>query len=150
MRFSKKVEYALIAILHIARKEEGELTTARELSAEYNIPPEVLGKVMQRLARKKLIQSVQGIRGGYRLKMPIDRVNLSQIVDAIDGPIRIVSCVEKTDHRGCRQISYCNIKNPMALIQLKMESFLGQITLKDLEQKLLKSGNRASSVTSQS
>ena len=65
LRFSKKVEYALIAMLYMADKDPGELTTARELSDKYDISLELMGKLLQSLTRHDLITSVQGAKGGY-------------------------------------------------------------------------------------
>ncbi|MCB0259910.1 MAG: Rrf2 family transcriptional regulator, partial [Calditrichaeota bacterium] len=64
LKFSKKVEYALISMLYMAKREDGELTTSRELSQHFNIPQELAGKVLQSLARTGCIASVQGVKGG--------------------------------------------------------------------------------------
>jgi len=65
LRLSKKVEYGIIAIRHIASLDgRGTVTTAKEISDTYDISYELLAKVLQRLTKKGLIVSYQGVRAG--------------------------------------------------------------------------------------
>lgn len=136
MRLSKKVEYALIALLHMSEKRASELTTTRELSQEYQIPQELMGKILQRLAKQRIIRSVQGIKGGYSLHKPLEAVNISQIVELVDGPFRVVSCMSVKEKNRCIQWEDCRIKNPMEVIQRKLNNLFNGITLKDLQNEL--------------
>lgn len=136
LRISKKVEYALIGLLHMSQKDGQELTTAKELANTYHIPQELMGKVLQQLARRQLIQSVQGVKGGYKIRQSTEQITLSLIYDVIDGPFKIVSCIHKKDRLDCEQHNFCTIRNPMEIIQGKLEKFFEQLTLKDLEQEI--------------
>ena len=132
MRFSKKVEYALIAMVEMAQQSGySELVTARSLSKEYRIPPEILSKVLQKLTRIGLLQSVQGIKGGYTLAKPVDQINLLEVVESIDGPLRLVAC-NTGRPCDCEQFLFCNIQTPMQYIQDEFAQLLRTITLKDL------------------
>ena len=136
LRISKKVEYALIGLLHMSHKNGQTLTTAKELASTYHIPRELMGKVLQKLARRELIQSVQGVKGGYKIKRPAQQITLNLICEVIDGPFKIVSCIHKTKRLNCEQHYFCTIRNPMEIIQGKLEIFFEQLTLKDLEQEI--------------
>ncbi len=133
IKLSKKVEYALIAMIYMSEKDQGKLTTARELSQQFNIPSELLGKVLQHLARKGLIVSVQGVKGGYQLPRPLDQISLAEVITSVDGPIQLVNCGDPVE-RDCEQFDFCNIRSPMEQIQSSLFQFLNQITLKDLQQ----------------
>lgn len=137
LKLSKKVEYALISLLHISERQPEELTTARELSEFYNIPQELLGKVLQRLSRAGYICSIQGVKGGYFLEQPLERLSVDQIIQVVDGPIKIVNCVEKeiTDC-SCRQKEFCIIRNPMDIIQQKLENFFKMISLQEIKEEM--------------
>ena len=137
LRLTKKVEYALIALLHMSEKRNNELTTAKELSRYYHIPQELMGKVLQQLSKRNFIHSVQGVKGGYRLEKPLEKVKISHVVNIVDGPIKIVDCVNHNEKCNCQQISFCNIKDPMGIIQHKLEYFFNTLTLKDLRQELV-------------
>ena len=131
MKFSKKVEYALIALLHIAKKSNGELTTARELSEKFTISLELIGKILQSLVKSRLIFSVQGVKGGYYLARPIDQINLFEVIRSIDGPIALTDCIASGDPESCERGSNCLIRNSMNDIQEKIMNLLEQINLKD-------------------
>ena len=64
LRLSKKAEYALMALKDLASRSETEAASAREIASRYGIPVELMAKVLQRLARCKLLVSQHGTRGG--------------------------------------------------------------------------------------
>ncbi len=136
-KISKKVEYALISLLYMADREEGELTTARELSEIFNIPQEIGGKVLQTLTRGGFISSVQGVKGGYQLAIPAERIVVTDVINAVEGPLQVVGCVIDADSCTCDQLNYCNIRNPMESIQLKLIQFFNTISIKDLQQNTI-------------
>jgi Rrf2 family protein len=89
LRLSKKSDYALMAVKHLAlRSDGGASSSAREMSEAYDIPLELLAKVLQRLVRARLLVSVQGTRGGYRLGRPATAISVADVIQAVDGPVR--------------------------------------------------------------
>jgi len=134
MKFSKKVEYALIALLYISKKPAGELTTARELSNKFNISIELMGKILQSLVKSGLIISVQGVKGGYYLAIPMDQIRVTSVVAAIDGPIALTDCIANGDIASCERGHNCLIRKSMEHIQSKLVNLLDEITLKDFHK----------------
>ena len=136
LKLNKKVEYALIAMLHMAEKAPGQLTTARELSETFHIPLQMTGKVLQRLAKQGLIRSVQGVKGGYQIEQSLHNISISSVVLAIEGPTYLVKCIRKTPNPvcGCDQNHACNIKSAMVTIQHKLRTFFNTISLQDLQE----------------
>lgn len=118
----------------MATLESDQLTTSRELAESFNIPPELIGKVLQQLAKSDFIRSVQGVRGGYQLAKSPDKINLTHIIQVVDGPIRVVKCVDSARSCTCDQLDFCNIRNPMETLQLLLVDALSKITLKDLQE----------------
>ena len=86
-RLSKKSDYGLIALKHLAQHAE-ESVSAREIAAQYHIPAELLAKVLQRLARKGLLVSQQGTNGGYVLAKDPATISIVDVVEALEGPIQ--------------------------------------------------------------
>ena len=72
LRLSKKADYALIAMKHLALRGDRGSSSAREIAEQYDIPIELMAKVLQRLVRRGLLASQQGTRGGYQLARPAD------------------------------------------------------------------------------
>jgi Rrf2 family protein len=135
LKLSKKVEYGLISMMHMDSVQNGDLATARELSDQYNIPAELLGKVLQSLAKGQLIVSAQGAKGGYRLARPLDRVTLGEVVEAVEGPMHITAC--QGDPSCCEQYSTCNIKRPVFQVQKQLTDYMYGLPLSSFRSTLL-------------
>jgi Rrf2 family protein len=111
LRLSKKADYALIAMRHLAvRPDEGDSST-REIAEQYDIPVELLAKVLQRLVRQGLVTSHQGTRGGYHLSRPATAISVADVIEAIDGPFTVTAC--STDEENCEQYSKCSVRDPL-------------------------------------
>ena len=127
LKISKKTEYGLISLLHMADRRRVPLATAKEIADAYDIPSELLGKVLQSLARGGLVESVQGSRGGYRLTRNLEDLSLGEVVESVDGPILIVPCCDGTE--SCRQHTACNIKGPIQKIQENLVEYMHDLSL---------------------
>ena len=124
---SKKVEYGLISVLHMASLGNGELATAKEISEHYGIPGDLLGKVLQALSRDGMVDAVHGARGGYRLRRAIESIKLGEVIEAVEGPVFIARCQE--DPANCGQFHLCNIKEPVLQINEQLQDFIHGISL---------------------
>lgn len=127
LTLSKKVEYGLIALLHMANLRGSELASAKEIAEQYSIPPELLGKVLQSLARAKLIVSTQGSHGGYQMQRPVERVTLGEVIEAVEGPVLLAQCQEDPAH--CGQFHTCNIKEPIQQVHQQLVKFIHGVSL---------------------
>ena len=144
LRLSKKADYALMAMKHLAiRHEAGASSSAREIAEAYEIPLELLAKVLQRLVRARLLLSVQGTRGGYRLGRPANSIPVAEVIQAVDGPLTVTACSDN-DHR-CEQYSKCSIRDPLWKIRGRIIDALTTVSVADLtsEEEAVPSGATA-------
>ena len=132
LMLSKKVEYGLIAMLHMASVRSDALSSTKEISEQYQIPAELLGKVLQALAKAGLVESSQGARGGYRLGRSIKSITLSQVIEALEGPVHLVRCHE--DPGACDQYGTCTIRGPVRQVHEMLEQFLRSVSLDQFRQ----------------
>jgi Rrf2 family protein len=131
LRLSKKSDYALMAVRHLAlRGDRGGSASAREISEAYDIPLELLAKVLQRLVRTKLLVSVQGTRGGYRLGRPPTGITVADVIQAVDGPVTVTAC-SPNDH-ACDQFSKCSIRDPLWKIKGRILEMLSTVTVAEM------------------
>jgi len=130
LRLSKKADYALIAMKHLARKGGAQSTSAREIAEQYDIPIELLAKVLQRLVRTGLLVSTQGTRGGYMLSRPPKAISVVDVVQAIDGPFTVTAC--SSENNGCEQYGKCNVRDPLWQIKERIVAALGTVTLSEM------------------
>ena len=130
--FTKKADYALLALSFLATEGTGRLVGPREIARRYEIPAELLAKVMQTLAKQRLVASVPGPTGGYRLERLSSSISVGDVVEAMDGPLAIAQCWEVTGTAGCAQARHCTLRGPLARIQEEMTLLLRKMTLADV------------------
>lgn len=126
LKLSKKIDYGLLAINYMASANHEPIANTKQIAEEYNIPVELLAKVLQRLAKKGLITSQNGPKGGYALAKSPTHITVADVVEAIEGPIRIVDCY-RVYH--CRQIDRCSIRSPIEKIQANIIQLLDSMTM---------------------
>lgn len=130
LRLSKKTDYALLAMRHLAANADRGAVSARELAETYNIPTELLAKVLQKLVRGRFLESQQGIRGGYALARPATNMSVADVIQAVDGPLMVTACSE-SDH-SCDQFSKCNIRDPLWRIKDRIVATLAATSVAEL------------------
>ena len=130
LRLSKKADYALMAVRHLALAPERGAASAREIAERYDIPVELLAKVLQRLVRHGFLRSHQGTRGGYLLARPPGLISVADIIQAIDGPVSVTACSSESD--ACEQYAKCNIRDPLWRIKDRILAALATCTVKEL------------------
>ena len=111
LRLSKKADYALIAMKHLALRGDRGSSSAREIAGMYDIPIELMAKVLQRLVQRGLLASHQGTRGGYQLARTPAQITEADVIQAIEGPVTVTAC--STEEGQCEQFSKCNVRDPL-------------------------------------
>jgi Rrf2 family protein len=122
VKFSKKLEYSLIALRHISVSED-KITRVRDISEKYNIPHDLLAKILQRLKKENILESVQGINGGYRLLKKLSEIPLLDLYSFVESNTSIVECMHD-DASACYVSDNCTIKDPLAKMQDEFENIL--------------------------
>lgn len=131
LRLSKKADYALIAMKHLAQRCDVPSTSAREIAESYDIPIELMAKVLQRLVRTGLLTSMQGTRGGYALSRGAADISVANVIEAIDGPFSVTACSAENTH-SCEQWGKCSIRDPLWRIRERIASALGEVSLAEM------------------
>lgn len=127
-QLSKKADYGLIALKHLAQHADGSIS-AREIASEYKIPAPLLAKVLQKLAREGILVSQQGTHGGYILARDASKISIVDVMEAIDGPIGMTPC-----ERGnsCEQMERCSVRDPLMKLKVKVVRVLGDTSIHEL------------------
>ncbi len=130
LRLSKKADYALMALKHLATRTDLASASAREIAEAYDIPVELMAKVLQRLARRGLLSSHQGTHGGYRLAKAPSAISVADIIQAIDGPLTVTAC--STEAENCGQYSKCSVRDPLWRIKDRILAALATCSLQEV------------------
>lgn len=131
LRLSKKADYALIAMRHLATKPGGSASSsAREIAEQYDIPIELMAKVLQRLVQRSLLISTQGTRGGYMLRRSPTAITVADVIEAIEGPFTVTAC--STEKNDCEQYPKCSIRDPLWQIRERIIDALETVTIAEM------------------
>lgn len=133
LKLTKKADYALMAMKHLAEHSVGTSRSAKDVADAFGIPPEALAKILQRLAKAGLLQSQHGINGGYMLARPASTISAFEVIQAIDGPLFITSCV--TTRGECDQTDRCNIREPLRKVNESIEGVLKRIKISHMREE---------------
>ena len=130
LRFSKKADYALIALKDLASSPLGTSSSAREIAERYDVPAELMAKVLQRLTKMGVVASHHGKGGGYHLARPSDHISVADIIQAIDGPVLVTACSEEDE--TCEQYAKCNVRDPLWRLKDRIVQSLTSFTVDEL------------------
>ena len=108
MQITRQADYAVRAVLHLARVGNKERSATSMIAKEQNIPPSFLAKIISQLSIAGLLHTSRGARGGVTLAREPGDITLLEVVEAIDGPIQLNECVG--NNGACTFDDDCPIK----------------------------------------
>jgi len=130
LRLTKKADYGLMALKYLAEQRDNGAQSAKDIAEAYHIPPQLLAKILQTLAKSGLLVSHAGTNGGYALARPAHNISAFEVIRAIDGPLFITSCI--TIHGTCDLAGHCTIKEPLRKVNDSITSLLSDLSIADL------------------
>ncbi len=138
LSITKKTGYGLIAMTHLARADEDELSSAREIARTFGISTSLLMNILKELAAAGYVKSVRGAHGGYHLALPPEQITMGDMVRVLEGPIRLAECI-RTDHEHagqivCDLVDHCPIADPVHRVQRKLNDFFESMTLAEIAE----------------
>lgn len=139
LKLTKKANYGLIAMKHLAEQAQRGACSAKDLAEAYGLPQEALAKILQRLARAKLVVPQRGTNGGYMLARAASSISAFEVIQAIEGPLFLTSCV--TLRGQCDQSGRCTVREPLQRISRGIEEVLTRITISEMAQDTTGPGN---------
>jgi len=133
LKLTKKADYGLMAMKHLAEHADRGSCSAKDVAEAYGIPQEALAKILQRLAKAGLLTSQHGINGGYTLTRDPRTISAFEVIKAIDGPLFITSCV--TVRGECGQVDRCTIREPLRKVNESIEQVLKNIKISQMKEE---------------
>jgi len=133
LKLTKKADYGLMAMKHLAEHGHGTACSAKDVAESYGIPAEALAKILQRLVKAGLLVSQHGINGGYTLARSAETISAFEVIRAIDGPLFITSCI--TVRGECGQSDRCTIREPLRRVNDSIEQVLKNISISEMKDE---------------
>ena len=138
MRLTRGVDYGARGMIYLAKMPAASVTLISQIASAEQLPQSYLAKIFQDLAKKGIVRSHRGAKGGFSLARPPDQTTLRQIIEAIEGPIALLPCLAPWE--GCDRIDTCPIYPVLANAQDLLVAALDATTLQDLVEGSVAAG----------
>lgn len=135
LRLSKLTDYGTVIMTHLARNP-GRICSAAEVAAAIGVAVPTTSKILKRLARHHLLQSLRGANGGYLLARAPEQISIAQVIDAMEGPAGMTECSVAAGL--CAQERLCAIRANWQSINGVVFRALDGVTLADMAQPVLR------------
>ena len=133
MRLSNFADYAVVMMSAAARREPGDRISAAQLARETGLPTPTVQKLTGKLVAAGLLQSLRGASGGLYLARPAATITLAEIVEAVEGPIALTSCVEQGRH-DCALEDSCAMRPHWDAVNTALRGVLAEVPLTRLAE----------------
>ena len=132
MQIPRRVDYGLRAVIYLSGQDPDKCCSIAEIATRQGVPRKFLEKIIQDLIRAGLIKSKRGACGGYALARAAEDISFSDVIEAIEGPIAVNSCLD--DHLGCDQMPRCTMIGVWIEVQQKINQVLSRTTMAGLRR----------------
>jgi FeS assembly SUF system regulator len=133
MRLSSMADYAVVTMCAAARHCGSARISAAELAQEIGLPPPTVQKLVSLLSRAGLLRATRGAGGGLQLARPAAAITLADIVEAVEGPIALTSCVDQSRH-DCQLEAGCSVRPHWGIVNEALRGALAEVPLTRLAQ----------------
>lgn len=131
IKLSKLTDYAVAILARMSKTDEGRVVSCTFLSEVTGVPEPTVAKILKILAKSGFVASTRGIRGGYRLDRPAEKITVADIITAMDGPIAVTACVEGGSN-DCAMESKCPVRGNWEKVNRAVRAALEEVTLADI------------------
>lgn len=130
MRLTRAGEYAIRCVLYLSAQEKGAVASRNEIADEMDIPRDFLTKIAQQLSRADILEIIQGPKGGFRLLVPPERLNVLDVIETMMGEIFFNECALRPE--TCSKSCTCAVHNVWLKARIQFRETLRQATFDQL------------------
>ncbi|HHN64052.1 MAG TPA: Rrf2 family transcriptional regulator [Nitrospirae bacterium] len=125
VQITREADYAIRCILHLVGLDGG-MSTVRNIADRESIPRSFAAKIVQKLTKAGLVESVRGVKGGFRITRSPEEISLLDVIEAVEGPISMNICV--LDKKSCDRQPQCPVHPCWVEITESIRERLGSYT----------------------
>ena len=130
MIYTKTGEYAIRAILFLARQAKGKLIMSSEIAKSEDIPSHYLAKILQRMAKYGYVDSFKGRGGGFTITESAKKSSILEIIERIEGPVITLQCV--TGLKECTDENPCPLHEEWSDLRNKIYNLISSRSVEDV------------------
>jgi Rrf2 family protein len=131
LELSRKSDYALRAVIYLARLAPDRYGRVSEIAKARQIPQAFLAQILPLLASRGVVRSQQGAHGGYTLARKASKITFLEVIEAVEGPLRLNKCTGE-QHEDCSLMESCEMHSIWNKAQKQTVDFLGNVTMADM------------------
>lgn len=131
IKLSKLSDYAIVVLSRLAA-EKGDVMTTATLATETGIPEPTVSKVLKLLSKQKVVLSVRGASGGYKMERCPKDITVTELITALEGPIALTTCLDDKQMHDCMIDSLCPLKGGWHKVNTAVKDALDKVALADL------------------
>ncbi|MHC4849998.1 MAG: SUF system Fe-S cluster assembly regulator [Planctomycetota bacterium] len=131
LRITRQTDYGIVLMSLFTGKTNEVILSARDMAKETNLPLPTVSKILKSLTRGGLLESTRGVKGGYSLARESGNISVSDIIEAIEGPIALTDCIDQTN-RDCLIEQSCPCKSNWLRINMAVKAALETIPLEQM------------------
>jgi len=132
MKISYKADYALKAVIDIAKHGDNEFANIKDIANRQDIPVKFLEHILLQLKTGDIVDSKRGVNGGYCLKKSAENIKMGEIIKIIDNSMSVISCIESDEYSNCKDIAICKMRKIYTEIDSYIKNILYNVSIKDL------------------
>jgi len=130
MQFTRAEEYGIMGVIFLARQDQNRVVPLSEIAHAQEVPEKFLAKIFQNLTKAGIVRSHRGVKGGFTLGKDPSVVTLKDVVETIQGPYRLIKCLDDRD--CCEKYKDCPIRAVLEEAEEKLLEVFGKYSINDL------------------
>jgi Rrf2 family protein len=138
MQVTRASEYAVLGLIALSRRPQGEVVMLDVLSSEEDVPRSFLGKIFQSLSKAGLVKSARGAGGGFSLAVPAEKISALAVIEAVEGPLALTRCLD--EDLGCEHAGGCALCGLFSSAQERVREVLAQGNIAELAGRHIPGG----------
>ena len=130
MKISTKGRYGLRILIDLATHDPQKPRAIKDIAQSQQISEKYISRLVIDLRRARMIRSVRGFNGGFHLSRDPKEITLLEVLEVMDGPLAIVSCVDKPEK--CPRSRACGVQGVWSALNGQIRDLMRNITLEDI------------------
>ena len=131
IKVSRMADYAILLVCKMSN-DENKVYSSQELSIITSLKITTISKILTKLTKANVTDSIRGVSGGYKLTMQAEDISVGNIIDIIDGKVALTVCVEESENHNCDLVSLCPSQSNWQIINNTVREALNSVSIAEM------------------
>ena len=131
LKVSRMADYAILLVCKMSN-DENKVYSSQELSIITSLKITTISKILTKLTKANVTDSIRGVSGGYKLTMQAEDISVGNIIDIIDGKVALTVCVEEGENHNCDLVSLCPSQSNWQIINNTVREALNSVSIAEM------------------